>query len=54
MALHPFAVADAPSPTMVLDAMAVVYDGTIPHDVRYFESLHRSSNTSPGWSVTRR
>jgi hypothetical protein len=36
-----------PPPTTFVDAIDVVYDATIPYDVRFFQSLDRIVQTEP-------
>src|SRR5262249_49077540 len=45
--LYPLAQAANPPPTKFLDAIDVVYDSTIPYDLRFFESLHRFVQAEP-------
>jgi hypothetical protein len=45
--LYPLAQAANPPATKFLDAIDVVYDATIPYDVRYFESLDRFVQAEP-------
>jgi hypothetical protein len=39
--IYPLAQADNPPPTTYVDAAGVLYDATIPYDIRFFESLNR-------------
>jgi hypothetical protein len=48
--VYPLAQATNPPPTTFVDAMDVVYDSTIPHDLRFFQSLDRVVQTEP-WLV---
>jgi len=45
--LYPLAQAAHPPQTSFTDAIDVVYDATIPWDMRYFESLNRIVQTEP-------
>jgi hypothetical protein len=45
--LYPFAQAGDPPPTRPADAADVVFDATIPYDVRFFESLDRFVQAEP-------
>jgi hypothetical protein len=47
IAFYPLAAAANPPPTTYLDAAAVVFDATIPYDVRFFESLARMIESQP-------
>jgi hypothetical protein len=42
-----YPLAQAPKPTKFLDAIDVVFDATIPYDLRYFESLDRIVQSEP-------
>jgi hypothetical protein len=44
---YPLSQADNPPPTTFVDAIDVVYDATIPYDVRFFQSLDRIVQTEP-------
>jgi hypothetical protein len=46
--IYPLAQADNPPPTTYVDAAGVLYDATIPYDIRFFESL----STKHGWNAT--
>src|SRR5215510_6942487 len=39
--LYPFAQTANPPPTIFVDASEVIFDSTIPYDLRFFESLDR-------------
>ena len=45
--LYPLAKADRPPPTVFHDVVDVVFDSTIPYDLRFFESLDRIVQTEP-------
>lgn len=45
--LYPLSQGAHPPPTQFVDAIDVVYDATIPWDMRYFESLNRIVQTEP-------
>jgi hypothetical protein len=45
--LYPLAQAANPPPTTFVDAIEVVFDSTIPYDLRYFESLNRIVQSQP-------
>ena len=45
--LYPLSQAGNPPATMFVDAIDVVYDATIPYDVRFFESLDRVVQIEP-------
>jgi len=45
--LYPLSQATNPPATQFIDAIDVVYDATIPWDMRYFESLNRMVQTEP-------
>ena len=47
IAFYPLSVAASPPPTTYLDAADVVFDATIPYDVRFFESLARMIESQP-------
>jgi hypothetical protein len=40
--LYPYSVAASPPATRFVDAFGIVFDATIPYDVRFFEALHRA------------
>jgi hypothetical protein len=44
---YPLSRAANPPPTTFVDAIDVVYDATIPYDVRFFQSLDRIVQTEP-------
>ena len=44
---YPLSQADKPPETTFVDAVDVVYDATIPYDLRYFQSLDRIVQTEP-------
>jgi hypothetical protein len=44
---YPLSQAANPPPTIFVDAIDVVYDATIPYDVRFFQSLDRIVQTEP-------
>jgi hypothetical protein len=44
---YPFSQAGNPAATTFVDAIDVVYDATIPYDVRFFQSLDRVVQTEP-------
>ena len=44
---YPLSQADNPPATTFVDAIDVVYDATIPYDVRFFQSLDRIVQTEP-------
>ena len=44
---YPLSQAANPPPTTFVDAIDVVYDATIPYDVRFFQSLDRIVQTEP-------
>ncbi len=48
--IYPLSKADNPSPTTSVDAAGVLYDATIPYDIRFFESLDRVVQHEP-WLV---
>jgi hypothetical protein len=52
--LYPLAQAANPPPTTFIDAIDLVYDSTIPYDLRFFQSLDRFVQSEPCWSGTRR
>ena len=54
MKLYPLSQAANPPPTVFVDAADVVFDSTIPYDIRFFESLDRMVQAEPGWNATRR
>jgi hypothetical protein len=45
--VYPLAQAASPPPTTFLDAIDVVYDSTIPYDLRFFQSLDRVVQIEP-------
>ena len=45
--LYPLSHAAAPPATTFVDVVDIVYDSTIPYDVRFFESLHRIVQAEP-------
>jgi hypothetical protein len=45
--LYPLSQATNPSPTVFVDADDVVYDNTIPYDLRFFEALHSFVQREP-------
>src|SRR6185436_19980959 len=45
--LYPLSQAASPSATAFVDVVDVVYDSTIPYDLRFFESLHRIVQAEP-------
>jgi hypothetical protein len=45
--LYPLSQADNPPLTTFVDAIDVVYDATIPYDVRFFQSLNRVVQIEP-------
>lgn len=45
--VYPLAQAANPPPTRFTDAADVLFDSTIPYDIRFFESLHRVIQTEP-------
>jgi hypothetical protein len=45
--LYPLAQAAAPPPTTFVDAVDVVFDGVIPYDLRFFQSLDRMVQAEP-------
>ena len=47
IAFYPLSAAANPPPTTCLDAADVVFDATIPYDVRFFESLARMVDSQP-------
>ena len=47
IAFYPLSAAANPPPTVYLDAADVVFDATIPYDVRFFESLARMVESQP-------
>src|SRR4029453_16283306 len=47
IAFYPFSAAAKPPATTYLDAGDVVFDATIPYDVRFFESLGRMVESQP-------
>lgn len=47
MKIYPLSQANAPSPTVYVDAAGVLYDATIKYDIRFFESLDRIVQYEP-------
>lgn len=47
MKIYPLSQAQAPPPTVYVDAAGVFYDATIPYDIRFFESLDRIVQYEP-------
>lgn len=47
MMIYPLSQAQAPPPTVYVDAAGVLYDATIPYDIRFFESLDRIVQYEP-------
>jgi hypothetical protein len=47
MKLYPLSQASSPPATAYLDASEVVFDSTIPYDMRFFESLNRMVQAEP-------
>lgn len=47
MKLYPFSAAAKPPDTTFVDGTGIVIDGTIPYDVRFFQSLDRMMQTEP-------
>jgi hypothetical protein len=45
--LYPLTQAASPPATVFVDAIDVVFDGTIPHDLSYFQSLDRIVQSEP-------
>jgi hypothetical protein len=45
--VYPLTLAASPPPTTFVDAIDVVYDSTIPYDLRYFQSLDRVVQMEP-------
>ena len=45
--IYPLSKADNPPPTTYVDAAGVLYDATIPYDIRFFESLDRVVQHEP-------
>jgi hypothetical protein len=45
--VYPLAQAKNPPPTIFVDAINVIYDATIPYDVRFFQSLDRVVQREP-------
>lgn len=45
--LYPFSQAASPPATVLLDAAGVLYDSTIPYDLRFFQSLDRFVQQEP-------
>jgi hypothetical protein len=46
--VYPLSLAGNPPPTVFIDAIDVVFDSTIPYDMRFFQSLIASYRVSPG------
>src|SRR5262245_55525331 len=51
--MYPLSEAEGPGPTMFVDASDVVFDATIPYDLRFFESLSRFIEIEPWLSRDR-
>jgi len=47
IAFYPLAQSAAPRPTIFIDAIDVVFDSTIPYDIRFFQSLDRIVQHEP-------
>jgi hypothetical protein len=45
--VYPLALAANPPPTVFVDAIDVVFDSTIPYDLRFFQSLNRFVQSEP-------
>ncbi|MFX9081407.1 hypothetical protein ABTN40_20240, partial [Acinetobacter baumannii] len=45
--VYPLTDAANPPPTVFTDVIDVVYDSTIPYDVRFFQALDRVVQTEP-------
>ena len=45
--IYPLSQAASPPPTTIVDAINVVYDSTIPYDLRFFQSLDRFVQHEP-------
>jgi hypothetical protein len=45
--LYPLAQAASPPETVFVDAIDLVYDSTIPYDIRFFQSLSRFVQDEP-------
>ncbi len=45
--VYPLSAAAAPQPSVWRDAVDVVFDATIPYDIRFFQSLHRMVQVEP-------
>ncbi|MGE3777070.1 MAG: DUF1254 domain-containing protein, partial [Pirellulaceae bacterium] len=45
--IYPLSKANDPPPTAYVDAAGVLYDATIPYDIRFFESLNRVVQHEP-------
>jgi hypothetical protein len=45
--LYPLSQAAVPQPTIFFDAIDMVYDSTIPYDLRFFQSLNRFVQNEP-------
>ncbi|MBX3417228.1 MAG: DUF1254 domain-containing protein [Pirellulaceae bacterium] len=45
--IYPLSQANNPPPTVYVDAAGVLYDATIPYDIRFFESLDRVVQHEP-------
>ena len=52
--LYPLSQAADPPETTFVDAVDVVFDGVIPYDVRFFESLNRMVRSNRGSSAIAR
>ena len=50
--LYPLSQAANPPATSFVDAIDVVYDATIPYDLRFFESLDRMVQSEPWLGAT--
>ena len=50
---YPLSQAGNPPPTKFVDAIDVVFDSTIPYDLRFFQTLDRVVQRSRGWRATR-
>ena len=45
--LYPLAEAEHPKPTRFIDVSSIVFDATIPYDLRYFQALNRIVQNEP-------
>jgi hypothetical protein len=45
--IYPLSQAASPPPTIHVDAAGILYDATIPYDIRFYESLHRVVDSEP-------